>query len=520
MSAFAWNNGYATGLEVVDGHHQHLVGLINQLGTLIESTESVATGSLESIIQELARYADYHFAEEQRLMAGTGVDPRHATPHKQEHDQFRREVIQRAALIHHPSLEGARDLMEFLAYWLVQHMLSTDLAMARQIKSIQEGKSPAAAFEAHKQSPDPSVTALLGSLRWVYEVVSERNNQLKALNQSLETMVAERTQQLSLAKQELEVKERRYRLAVDSSQDGFWIVDLQGRILEANESYARISGYTREELTSMQIPDLEAREKHEDTASHIQKILAQGQDRFESVHRTKDGHEWPVEVIVTYVRDIDDHFYVFLRDITERMASNQALRESEQRFRSLFHNAPVGHALNRMADGWFLAVNQALATMLGYSIEELNTLNYWDLTPKEYESQEMERLQSLRNLGRYGPYEKEYIRKDGSRVPVRLNGSRVADPDGTELILSLVEDLTKEKAAQKALLLAQGEVNTLCGLLPICSSCKKIRDDTGYWNQLEAYITQHSEAHFTHGMCPDCADQFFPGWRQRRQVGE
>lgn len=520
MSAFVWDNGYATGLEVVDSHHQHLVGLINRLGALIESTESVAPGSLDLIVQELARYADYHFTEEQRLMAVAGVDPRHRTPHEAEHHQFLQEVTQRAALIHHPSLEGARDLMDFLAYWLVHHILSTDLAMARQIKSIQEGKVPAAAFEAHQQAPDPSVTALLGSLRWVYEVVSERNRQLKTLNQSLESMVTERTQQLSLAKNELESKERRYRLAVDSCQDGFWIVDLQGRILEANESYARISGYTREELTSMYIPDLEAREKHADTASHIQKILVQGRDRFESVHRARNGSEWPVEVIVTYVRETEDRFYVFLRDITARMASDLALRDSEQRFRSLFHNAPVGHALNRMSDGWFLAVNEAFAVMLGYTIEELNALNYWDLTPKEYEPREIEELETLRNLGRYGPYEKEYIRKDGSRVPVRLNGSRVTDPDGTELILSLVEDLTKEKIAQDALLLAQGEVNTLSGLLPICSSCKKIRDDTGYWNQLEAYITQHSEAHFTHGMCPDCADRFFPGWRQRRQSGE
>ncbi len=57
---------------------------------------------------------------------------------------------------------------------------------------------------------------------------------------------------------------------------------------------------------------------------------------------------------------------------------------------------------------------------------------------------------------------------------------------------------------------ALAKVKTLSGLLPICASCKKIRDDGGYWNQIEAYITEHSEAEFTHGLCPDCAQKLYP----------
>ncbi len=57
---------------------------------------------------------------------------------------------------------------------------------------------------------------------------------------------------------------------------------------------------------------------------------------------------------------------------------------------------------------------------------------------------------------------------------------------------------------------ALAEVKRLSGLLPICASCKKIRDDKGYWNQIEAYIQEHSEAHFTHGLCPECAHNLYP----------
>ena len=58
---------------------------------------------------------------------------------------------------------------------------------------------------------------------------------------------------------------------------------------------------------------------------------------------------------------------------------------------------------------------------------------------------------------------------------------------------------------------ALAEVKALSGLLPICASCKKIRDDRGYWNQIEMYISEHSEATFSHGLCPDCAEKLYPG---------
>ena len=509
MPAFVWNKGFAIGLAVIDGHHEHLVELIGQLGSLLEMEEPPEQSELERVLGELARYADYHFREEQRLAAQAGLDPRHMGPHRKEHDRFREEVTRRASQVISSRFEMVRDLLSFLSHWLVVHILRTDQAMVRQMAAIQAGMSPAEAFEVHEPTPDPATAALLSFLDWSFELVSTRNDQLHELDRTLEDQVAERTRQLLQAKEALAIKERRYRLAVDSSQDGFWVTDNQGLILDANESYASLSGYTRAELASMRIPDLEAQEHPEETAAHLQQVRTRGYDRFESLHRTKDGRIWPVEVIVTSVPEEDGRMYVFLRDITQRKAALQAITESEHRFRTLFHDAPVGHALNRLADGWFLEVNQAFAAIVGYQIEELNALSYWDLTPKEYEAQEAEQLQSLQRQGRYGPYEKEYLHKDGRRIPVRLHGSRIIDLSGTELILSLVEDLSKELAAERELAVALGDVKALSGLLPICASCKKIRDDHGYWTQIEAYLTQHSEANFTHGICPDCAKDFY-----------
>ncbi|GAB4347452.1 MAG: hypothetical protein Kow0089_24920 [Desulfobulbaceae bacterium] len=76
-----------------------------------------------------------------------------------------------------------------------------------------------------------------------------------------------------------------------------------------------------------------------------------------------------------------------------------------------------------------------------------------------------------------------------------------------ELIIALIHSLRlKQQALQEAL----AEVRTLSGFLPICASCKKIRDDRGYWNQIEAYIREHSDAEFSHGLCPECAQKLYP----------
>jgi PAS domain S-box-containing protein len=82
--------------------------------------------------------------------------------------------------------------------------------------------------------------------------------------------------------------------------------------------------------------------------------------------------------------------------------------------------------------------------------------------------------------------------------------------DNSSNLEQRVEADQKRKAVIADLKKALAEVKQLSGLLPICSNCKKIRDDQGYWNQIEAYITEHSEAHFTHSICQDCADKLYP----------
>jgi GAF domain-containing protein len=81
-----------------------------------------------------------------------------------------------------------------------------------------------------------------------------------------------------------------------------------------------------------------------------------------------------------------------------------------------------------------------------------------------------------------------------------------------ETHLALVQAMEQLEAKNQELHHTLGEVKKLSGLLPICANCKKIRDDKGYWNQVESYISSHSEVEFSHGICPECAQKLYPNF--------
>jgi PAS domain S-box-containing protein len=105
---------------------------------------------------------------------------------------------------------------------------------------------------------------------------------------------------------------------LETTRDGYFSVSSEGNLIDANTTYCRLSGYTRDELLQLKIFDLEAIENNKDTAKHIQHIIKNGSDQFESVHRRKDGSTWHLEASITYHDFEGGRFFVFVRDITER----------------------------------------------------------------------------------------------------------------------------------------------------------------------------------------------------------
>ena len=168
----------------------------------------------------------------------------------------------------------------------------------------------------------------------------------------------------------------RLKAMTDISLDGFWMVDLMGNVLQVNKAYAKMTGYSIDELLGMPISQLEALEDQEQIKAHIEKIVAQGYELFETRHRHKDGHLIDIEISVTFLSEFQQ-FCVFCRDITERKLLEKELKLSELKFRSIIEFSPVSMALLNHGQMSITFVNPAFVQTFGYNLDDIPTLADW-----------------------------------------------------------------------------------------------------------------------------------------------
>lgn len=112
---------------------------------------------------------------------------------------------------------------------------------------------------------------------------------------------------------------------IETATDGFWIADAQGRLLEVSEAYSRLSGYSRAELLTLWISDLEVAETPQETAAHINKTIRDGSDLYQTRHRAKSGRLWQAEINLSYWPIAEGRLFVFIRDINRRQRSEALL---------------------------------------------------------------------------------------------------------------------------------------------------------------------------------------------------
>jgi hemerythrin-like metal-binding protein len=207
MEAFVWDQRFATGIEIVDQQHHHLVDIVNEVGDLLLKGDQVSEGKLQIYFKQLADYARQHFADEERLMRETGLDSRHVKGHTDHHHQFVQQVA--SMWRGRGSMKNPAEVVHgFLTAWLTFHILGEDQVMARQIARVREGTAPEIAYELEHQEVDSSAAALLGALHKLYGLLSAQNQDLAEANIRLEDKVAERTQALTEANQRLATEQR------------------------------------------------------------------------------------------------------------------------------------------------------------------------------------------------------------------------------------------------------------------------------------------------------------------------
>jgi len=188
--------------------------------------------------------------------------------------------------------------------------------------------------------------------------------------------------------------------------------------------------------------------------------------------------------------------------------------DGETRYQALFENSLDGLMLTA-PDGSILDANPAACRIMGRTREEIlqaGRQGLMDATDTRLSVLIAERQRTGRAHG-----ELTAKRKDGTRFPVEVSSVVFTSPDGELRTCMIIRDITERKAAEaererliKELQEALGRVKTLSGLLPICASCRRIRDQQGTWHNLEVYIRNHTEADFSHGICPGCHRNLYP----------
>ena len=209
-----------------------------------------------------------------------------------------------------------------------------------------------------------------------------------------------------------------------------------------------------------------------------------------------------------------------LRDITARKRAIEAILESEEKFKFLAENmADIVWTLDMDFNTTY--VSPSIEKVLGFTPEERKRQKFEEMVtpeslerimamlPDKLQRDKMQDADSDRSIN----IEVEYNHKNGSIVWMENNVKAIRDRSDSIIgMYGASHDITDRKKAKNTLRQEKDKlqdaitkIKQLSGLLPVCASCKKIRDDKGYWNQIESYIKDHSDADFSHSICPECA---------------
>jgi len=259
---------------------------------------------------------------------------------------------------------------------------------------------------------------------------------------------------------ERKLKEFEYQTIVQTTTDGFWIASARdARFLDVNEAYCRMVGYSRDELLSMHIFDLEAIESSEQTAAHIKMVMESKHDFFETQHRHKQGHLVQIEASVSYSETRGGVFFVFVRDISVRKHYENKLALAASVF-----NASSASILITDADNRIVSVNPAFTTITGYEPDEVMGRTPQILSSgKQSKAFYHDMWQSLKR-DQHWHGELWNRRKDGQLYAEQLTINVIANRDGSvHRHVAIFSDITDKKHTED-LMWRQANYDTVTNL--------------------------------------------------------
>ena len=256
--------------------------------------------------------------------------------------------------------------------------------------------------------------------------------------------------------------EQQHQAIMQAAVDGFWTRNMEGKLIEVNNAYCNMIGYSCKELLEMSISDFEAIECPEDTIRRVQKLNKQGYNQlFETRHKCKDGRIIDAEVSSSYLDFEDEQTITFIRNITERKKAEKSLIESELKYRDLYDNAPVAY-YSVSNEGLIIQSNKAAQTWLGYSAEELKNMEVLDIYAEESRLKARLLFERFKQGQSTESEEMAYLRKNKHKVYGLLSVSPVIDSYCKVVASrSVVKDITERKQMEEQLSQYSGRLEEL-----------------------------------------------------------
>jgi len=274
----------------------------------------------------------------------------------------------------------------------------------------------------------------------------------------------------------LREREAKVRRLVDSNIIGIFFSGLKGRVLETNDAFLHLVGHDRDDLVSGRIrwTDLTPPEWRESDRRALAELSSNTIARpYEKEFFRKDGSRVPVLIGGALFDEGGNEGVAFVLDLTERKRAEEVLREREAKIRRLVDSNIIGIFVWDF-DGCILEANDEFLRMVSYDREDLvsGRIRWAELTPPDWRERNNARIEQQKSSGRFEPFEKEFTRKDGSRVPVLIGGATFEEGgnQGVAFVLDLTErkrteDALREREAQLAQ--ARRELRQMIDTIPI-----------------------------------------------------
>ncbi len=350
--------------------------------------------------------------------------------------------------------------LKFFGYSM-EELLGKNVVGTTIPKQDDSGRDLAAMAEEIKINPQSYGTNVHqnmcknGNLVWISWTNKPKYDKKGSLKEIL--AIGNDISKLVNANKSLKAFEERFKILYENLRDAFVQVDMDGNILEFNEAYHKMLGYTTEELRKLTYKDITPSKWHafEEKIVEEQIILHGYSDVYEKEYRRKDGTIFPVELRTILVKGLDNKtmgMWAIVRDITKRKQTEMALMESEKKFHDMFEYAPIDIAFIGL-DGTILDLNNAAVTMHGFSSrEELVGKNCLELVDKEYHKTVTDAFISALQYGHMNNIELVQLSKDKQKINTLASATVMYDTQSKPCsYIAMIMNITEQKRLEKEL---------------------------------------------------------------------